>query len=130
GRGRARSVFPNRQGGPGRGAEPTPLVPGGRPRRFEAARKAGARVAVAEASQLLEAGTESEYDRVLLVTAPAEVRIRRWQASGGRGEDARRRMSAQLPPEEAAARASDVLVNDGTPEELQRKVERLYEGWL
>ena len=107
-----------------------PLVRQEIEKRFAAAGKSGARVAVAEASQLLEARTESQYDRVLLVTAPREERIRRWQASGGLAADAERRISSQIPPEEASRRATETLVNDGTVEELRRKVEALYNTWL
>lgn len=99
-------------------------------RRFADARAAGAAVAVAEASQIFEARTESEYDRVLLVVASEADRLRRWENSGGDSEDARRRIAAQIRPDDAAARATDVLVNDGTVEDLRRKVEALYGRWL
>jgi len=39
-------------------------------------------------------------------------------------------MAAQISPEKAAARATDVLVNDGTLEELRRKTEALYRRWM
>ncbi len=106
-----------------------PLVGAERARRFAEAERSGARVAVAEASQLLEARTESDYDRVLLVVAPEEARIRRWEDGGGDPEDARRRIAAQLPPDAARGRAHDVLVNDGSLEDLRRKVTELYERW-
>jgi dephospho-CoA kinase len=106
-----------------------PLVGAEIERRFAQAERAGARVAVAEASQLLEARTEERYDRVLLVVAPEETRLERWVSRGGDAEDARRRMAAQIPSEEAVSRADDLIVNDGTPEELERKVEALYRGW-
>jgi dephospho-CoA kinase len=99
-------------------------------RRFADARAAGAAVAVAEASQILEARTESEYDRVLLVAAPEEERVRRWEAGGGDAEDARRRIAAQIPPEAAALRATDAIVNDGTLADLRRKTEEIYKKWL
>jgi dephospho-CoA kinase len=99
-------------------------------RRFSDANAAGAAVAVAEASQILEARTESEFDRLLLVVAPEADRVRRWEASGGDSEDARRRIAAQIRPEAAAVRATDAIVNDGTLEELRKKVEALYERWL
>lgn len=107
-----------------------PLVKSEIDNRFAQARAAGAPVAVAEVSQLLEAGTESNFDRVLLVTAPEAERVRRWEASGGDSEDARRRIAAQIRPDNAAARATDVLVNDGTMEELRGRVEALYRRWL
>lgn len=106
-----------------------PLVRREIERRFEEARGRGAKVAVAEASQLLEARTESEYDRVLLVTAPRQERVRRWRNKGGEPEDAERRISSQIPPEDASRRVADVLVNDGTLEELREKVAALYREW-
>jgi dephospho-CoA kinase len=99
-------------------------------RRFTDARSAGAAVAVAEASQILEARTESEYDRVLLVVAPETERVRRWEANGGDSEDARRRIAAQIRPEAAALRVTDTIVNDGTIADLKRKTEEIYRKWL
>jgi len=107
-----------------------PLVRAERARRFAEAQASGARVAVAEASQLLEAKTESDYDRILLVVAPEAERLRRWLAKGGDDEDARRRMGAQLSADAARSRADDVLVNDGSLEDLRRKVTELYRRWI
>jgi len=107
-----------------------PLVREERERRFGQAAWAGAKVAVCEATLLFEAGTEDEYDRVLLVTAPEEERVRRWAARGGTEEDARRRIAAQMPAEEAQRRADDVIVNGGSPEELRRQVEEVWIRWL
>jgi dephospho-CoA kinase len=56
--------------------------------------------------------------------------VRRWTAKGGDANDARRRMAAQIPPEEARRRATDVIVNDGTIEELERKVDELFGTWI
>ena len=98
--------------------------------RFARAQQAGARVAVAEASQLLEAATEGRYDRVVVVVAPEDERIRRWAGKGGDPDDARRRMSAQISPDEARRRADDVIVNDGSLAHLARKVEALYADWV
>ena len=106
-----------------------PMVGAEIERLFEEARRKGARVAVAEASQLLEAATESRYDRILLVVAPEEERIRRWSGKGGSPDDARLRMAAQISPEEAQRRAADVLVNDGSLDELRKKVEALFRSW-
>jgi dephospho-CoA kinase len=106
-----------------------PLVGAERARRFAAAAKAGARVAVAEASQLLEAKTEADYDRVLLVIAPEAERLRRWEEKGGDAEDARRRIAAQILPDAARARATETIVNAGTLEDLRRKVEAVFRGW-
>jgi dephospho-CoA kinase len=98
-------------------------------RRFGEAQAAGAPVAVAEASQLLEAKTESRYDRVVLVVAPEAARLARWEAKGGDPADARRRMDAQISPSSAFDRAHDVIVNDGTPADLEAKVDALWRTW-
>jgi len=106
-----------------------PLVAAERDRRFREAERRGAAVAVAEASQLLEARSEGDYDRILLVVAPEAERVRRWERKGGDPEDARRRMASQLAPSEAFDRADDVLVNDGSLEELRARVAALYRRW-
>ena len=106
-----------------------PLVRAERARRFREAERRGAAVAVAEASQLLEAKTESDYDRVLLVVAPEADRLRRWEAKGGDVEDARRRIRFQIESSEARGRAHDVIVNDGTIDDLRRRVEEVYRSW-
>jgi dephospho-CoA kinase len=107
-----------------------PLVRREIEQRFGAAQRQGASVAVAEASQLLEASTESNYDRVLLVVAPEAERLRRWEAKGGDAEDARRRIASQISPSQAFDRAHDVIVNDGSLEELKGKVEAIWKKWL
>jgi dephospho-CoA kinase len=107
-----------------------PLVREEIARSFEEAQRRGAEVAVAEASQLLEAGSESQLDRILLVVAPEAERLRRWQREGGDPADARARMAAQLPEEQARRRVHDVLVNDGTLEQLRDRVAELYRRWL
>jgi dephospho-CoA kinase len=107
-----------------------PIVREERDRRFAQAAWAGAKVAVCEASLLFEAGTESEYDRVLLVVAPLDQRLRRWIEKGGAEDDARRRIAAQLPPEEAAKRAHEIIVNNGSAEDLRRQVDEIWARWL
>jgi dephospho-CoA kinase len=99
-------------------------------RRFADAERRGVPVAVVEASQLLEAKKEDRYDRVVLVVAPEEERIRRWSEKGGDRDDARGRIAAQISAEEARLRATDVLVNDGTLEELRDKVDEVYRRWI
>ena len=121
--------------GPGRaprprGADPSPRGQRSERRFFETAEKA--RRAASRSSRprsFCEAKTESDYDRVLLVMAPEEERVRRWGGRGGDPEDARRRISAQMRAEIARERADDVVVNNGTLEDLRRKVTELYGRW-
>jgi len=106
-----------------------PLVGAEIERRFADAERAGVPVAAAEASQLLEAKTAARYDRVVLVVAPEEERVRRWERRGGEAEDARRRIAAQIAPAEALPRVHDVIVNDGDVDALRARVRELWEGW-
>jgi len=106
-----------------------PLVRAERARRFAEAERGGAAVAVAQASQLFESKTESDYDRVLLVVAPEAERVRRWAEKGGDAEDARRRIRSQMSPAAAFDRAHDVLVNDGSLADLREKVAALWHRW-
>jgi dephospho-CoA kinase len=77
-------------------------------------------VAVAEIPLLFETGGESRFDKVVVVTAPADVRAER------RGELADR--EARLVPEEEKVRRADfAYVNDGTLEELDAFVADVLE---
>ena len=61
-----------------------------------------------------------EFDVVVLVDAPEEVRLARIVADRGLAEDeARRMMAAQMPSELKRARADVVIRNAGTLGDLQ-----------
>ncbi len=76
-------------------------------------------------------------DRTIVVTAPDELKIKRYasriQASGGGGgsleaieADARNRLAHQVPDAEKAAQADDVLDNSGDMEALRAQVQALW----
>jgi dephospho-CoA kinase len=69
-------------------------------------------VTVTEVPLLYEAGGEERFDRVVLVTAPTEVRAGRAQVP------VQLRQARLIPDEEKAKRADYVYVNDGTLDEL------------
>ena len=73
-------------------------------------------VAVTEVPLLYEVGAEERFDRVVVITAPAELRAERSEAAGELRE------ARLLPDEEKAKRADFVYVNDGTLEELDQFV--------
>lgn len=75
------------------------------------------RAAVVETPLLFEAGLEAMYDATIAVVAPEEVRAARAAARGHEAVDERARR--QLTQEEKAARASYVVENGGTVEELE-----------
>ena len=63
-------------------------------------------------------------DKVVLVTAPREVRLQRVMARDGLGvEEVLRRMDAQQLPREGIGA---VIVNDGTPEQLRAAVDAVF----
>lgn len=70
------------------------------------------KVCVTEVPLLYEAGGESRFDKVVVVTAPRQLREAR---RGGRKDDRETRL---LPDREKAKRADFVYVNTGTPDEL------------
>jgi dephospho-CoA kinase len=84
-----------------------------------AALENGPRVCVTEVPLLYEVGSDAQFDKVVVVTAPAELRRGRSPAAA----DGRERRL--LPDEEKMARADYAYVNDGTLRELDRFVARV-----
>ena len=72
---------------------------------------------VVELPMLFEAGMESGFDRVVLVTAPTEIRRSRHEGRVGI-TDFEQRASRQLPESEKRARSDFVYDNTSSPEEL------------
>jgi dephospho-CoA kinase len=83
-------------------------------------------------------GWSRRFDRLILVTAPEEVKIARFVArSGGVGEmtaerreeleaEARRRLAQQIPDEQKSALCDYVLTNGGPLTELEWQVDQLW----
>jgi dephospho-CoA kinase len=83
------------------------------------------RAAVVEVPLLFESGMEGQFDATIAVVAAEELRASR---AGARGHEALAERSArQLTQEEKAHRATYVVVNDGTLEELESKLSSLLE---
>jgi len=91
----------------------------------------GHRLVVYEAPLLFEAGAVGRVDRVLVVLADTEVRLARLMARDGLDREAAlRRIRAQMPQEEKAARADYVIDNSGSWEDCRRQVDALYRRLL
>ncbi len=81
---------------------------------------------------------QSRFDRIILVTAPEEVKIARFVArSGGNDEltparrveleaEARRRLAQQIPDEQKSSLCDYVLSNGGALTELEWQVDQLW----
>lgn len=84
------------------------------------ARRPAPRAAVVEVPLLFEAGLEDAYDATIAVLADERVRAERAAARGHAALD--ERDARQLPQEEKARRATYVVRNDGTIEQLQEQL--------
>jgi dephospho-CoA kinase len=80
---------------------------------------------------LVENRLESQVDRVLVVDVAPEVQLARLLARDGETpEGARRILAAQATREARLAVADDVLANDGTLADLDRKVGELHARYV
>ena len=90
---------------------------------------AGKPYVLKEAAILFESGTDKGCDKVIAVTAPAELRIQRVMSRDQRmRQQVEQIISKQMPDEEKIKRADFVLVNDETSlllPEIQKLHERL-----
>lgn len=82
-------------------------------------------IGVVETPLLFEAGIEGAFDATVAVTAPPAMRERRAADRGHAGVSERE--ERQLTDEEKAARATYVIANDGTLEDLESKASELLE---
>lgn len=99
-----------------------------RARVDEMVAQAGEAVVVVEAIKLIEAGMDSRCDELWVVTAPRPLQIRRLVERRGMSEaEATLRVDAQPPQEQKAALADRLFVNDGSLDELKRKVREAWQ---
>jgi dephospho-CoA kinase len=81
--------------------------------------------AVVEVPLLFESGLDAAFDATLVIIAAEELRAHR---AGARGHQSlQERSDRQLSQEEKAHRATYVVVNDGTVEQLQHKLSAVLE---
>jgi dephospho-CoA kinase len=94
--------------------------------RFEALAAAGHRLAIYEASLLVEARRHREFDGLVVVTASPATQLARVLARGGLTEaQAQARIAAQLPLAEKLRVATHVIDNDGPLAATEAQVEAL-----
>jgi dephospho-CoA kinase len=92
------------------------------------ARKRGDAVLVYVVPLLFERRLASEFEQIVLVDAPKELRLERLlEIRGISEEDAANMIAAQMPAELKRARADFVIENAGSLEELRRQVDGVWE---
>jgi len=84
------------------------------------------RAAVVETPLLFEAGMERIYDATIVIVADEDVRRERAATRGHHAVD--ERAARQLPQEQKAARATYVVPNSGTVEDLTLALSRVLEN--
>ena len=94
---------------------------------LEELRAAGSKAAVIDAPLLLEANWDNLCDVLIFVESPREDCKRRAQTLRNWSEsEFAAREAAQMPIEEKRQRATHVIANDGTLEELRTRVRKLW----
>jgi dephospho-CoA kinase len=87
-------------------------------------RRDGAEVAVVEAAVLFEANWADLVDEIWVTLSDERTVVDRLgKAKGLSPEQTRARLNSQMPPEEKARRAHVVISNNGSVEELEKRVE-------
>lgn len=99
-------------------------------------------IAIIESALIFEAsrsgsvtGWKERFDRIILVTAPGELKIQRFVARSngdpeGLAEDARKRLAAQIPDAEKAPLSDWVIDNSGELAATRAQVVRVHAGLL
>ena len=95
----------------------------------EAARARGDRVVVSVIPLLFERHLADEFDYIVLVDAPRDVRLERIVRDRGLEEaEAMDMIASQMPAELKRARADWTIENSGSIKELEREVDQLWES--
>jgi dephospho-CoA kinase len=106
-----------------------PAVAALRDDHYREAQARGDRLVVADIPLLFEVGMADDFDVVVLVDAPQEVRLARLVADRGlEPEEAQRMIAAQMPSELKRARADVVVENNGTRGDLQDRARDVWRG--
>jgi dephospho-CoA kinase len=83
-------------------------------------------VVVLDVPLLVEGGVDRGYDAIVVVAAKPETQLQRLLADRGMSEEeAHQRIAAQAPLEDKIAKATHVLWNEGTLEELRTEADHL-----
>lgn len=86
-------------------------------------------IAVVEAAVMIEAGTHTRFDRLIVAACSPEQQIERALQRGGLSrEEALARIRRQMPLEEKIKLADFVIDTSGTPEQTLRQVREVYEA--
>ena len=83
-------------------------------------------VLVYDVPLLVENNMAGGFDKVVVIEAPADLRLARLDERGMPAADAHERMRAQATDEQRRAVADEVIVNDGTRDDLAARVDAAW----
>ena len=83
-------------------------------------------LAVVDVPLLYETGHDGDFDRVVATVCPPALQLARLVDRGLSHAEAERRLAAQMPAEEKAARADFLIRTDGTTGDTDAQVERIW----
>ncbi len=87
-------------------------------------------IVVVDGALIYEYGVDDLFDRVVVVTAPEDLRLQRFMAKTGYPREVVRRLfRQQMPEEEKVRRAHQVIINQGSLEDLRAQAHRLFQDW-
>jgi len=94
-------------------------------------RRDGQAIVISDVPLLIEVGWHEKMDIVILVYAPPGVQIERIMKRNGHSyEEAEDRLRSQMPLAEKIPFADFVIRNEGTPEETEAAVEKIWKKLL
>lgn len=94
---------------------------------IETARRRGETLVICDIPLLFETGLDAGFQTIILVDAPAEVRKERIVRDRGlTAEVAEAMIAAQLPSSDKRSRATYIIDNAGTLDDLEAKIEDLW----
>ncbi len=106
-----------------------PLVQGRMREEMEKCRKSGVLIVVLDVPLLFEAGMEYLADKVICVSAPEALQIKRLRERDGLTEaQAQARIRSQWPLQEKERRADGVIRTEGPLQEVRQQTLQLYES--
>ena len=90
-------------------------------------RPGGPDFAMLEAALIYEAAVHKELDRVVVCWCTPEQQLERLESRGLTGEQARRRIAAQMPMDEKKRLADELIDCSGSLEQTERQIAQLIE---
>ena len=88
----------------------------------------GSPLAMVDVPLLYETGHSADFDRVIVAACPLDVQMQRLVRRGMTEAEAHQRLDAQWPTNEKASRADFVIKTDGSYEETDQQVERIFQN--